>query len=63
MLLLPKVWPYEGKDKVDLLVPPQEGNKPSYLVSGKESFYCQCRLVRRPLITVTIQVLIKRIIY
>ena len=30
MLLLPKVWPYEGKDKVDLLVPPQEGKKPSY---------------------------------
>ena len=20
-----KVWPYEGKDKMDLLVPPQEG--------------------------------------
>ena len=24
------MWPYEGKDKVDLLVPPQDGKKPSY---------------------------------
>ena len=22
-----QVWPYEGKDKVDLLVPPQDGKK------------------------------------
>jgi hypothetical protein len=21
-----KVWPYEGKEKIDLLVPPREGN-------------------------------------
>ena len=27
-----QVWPYEGKDKVDLLVPPQE---------GKNFIYCQ----------------------
>ena len=22
-----KVWPYEGKDKIDLLIPPREGNR------------------------------------
>ena len=24
-----KVWPYEGKEKIDLLVPPREGNDES----------------------------------
>ena len=24
-----KVWPYEGKEKIDLLVPPREGNDKS----------------------------------
>ena len=30
-----QVWPYEGKDKVDLLVPPQEGKNISYIVKIK----------------------------
>ena len=27
-----KVWPYEGKEKIDLLVPPREGKQTSHLI-------------------------------
>ena len=32
-----KVWPYEGKEKIDLLVPPREGTIILYLYDGSTS--------------------------
>ena len=42
-----QVWPYEGKDKVDLLVPPQEGKNISYIVKIKVLVQSQESLVEQ----------------